>query len=418
MAATSPAPAPTSPHRSEFHTLRVTEVERLTPDAVAVSFAVPDGLREAYAFDPGQHLTLRTTIDGQEVRRSYSICVPPGRGLRVAVKRLEGGVFSAFAHGGLAVGAELDVMTPAGRFGVRPDPARSAHYAAVVAGSGITPVMSVLAAVLREEPGSRFTLVYGNRDSSSVMFADDIADLKDRYPARLQVVHVLSREPQDAELLHGRIDAVRLGRLLDAVVPPETVDEWLLCGPFAMVEEARRVLTERGVAASRVHRELFHVDGEAPRVARRRAAGTDAGTTVTVRLDGRSSTFPMPDEGSVLDATLAVRADAPFACRGGVCGTCRARLVEGTVEMARNFALEPRRGRRRLRAGVPVRADVRAGRARLRRLAPNANGDHARRVHLRDPRSPPYGDHARPVRRAYLRCMITAGGGATRTRGA
>ena len=306
-----------------------------------MSFSVPDRLREAYAFDPGQHLTLRATIDGQEVRRSYSICVPPGDGLRVAVKRLEGGVFSAFAHGGLAAGAELDVMTPAGRFGVVPTRRRSAHYAAVVAGSGITPVMSVLAAVLRDEPGSRFTLVYGNRDSSSVMFADELADLKDRYPTRLQVVHVLSREPQDAELLHGRIDAARLGRLLDAVVPPETVDEWLLCGPFAMVEEARRVLTERGVAASRVHRELFHVDGEVPRVVRRPAAGSDAGTTVTVRLDGRSSTFPMPDEGSVLDATLGVRADAPFACRGGVCGTCRARLVEGTVEMARNFALEP-----------------------------------------------------------------------------
>ncbi len=341
MSTTSRSQVAPAPHRSEFHTLRVDDVERLTPDSVALSFAVPEGLRAAYTFTPGQHLTLRTSIDGQEVRRSYSICVPPGDGLRVAVKRLEGGVFSHFAHGGLTAGAELDVMTPAGRFGVTPDPARSAHYAAVVAGSGITPVMSVLAAVLRDEPGSRFTLVYGNRDSSSVMFADDLADLKDRYPTRLQVVHVLSREPQDAELLHGRIDGARLTRLLDAVVPPETVDQWLLCGPFGLVEEARRVLTGRGVPASRVHRELFHVDGEAPRVVRRRTAGADAGTTVTVRLDGRSSTFAMPDEGSVLDATLAVRADAPFACRGGVCGTCRAKVVEGSVEMARNFALEP-----------------------------------------------------------------------------
>ena len=232
--------------------MRVSDVERLTPDAVAVTFAVPDELREAYAFTAGQHLTLRTTIDGEEVRRSYSICSPPSAGrLRVAVKLLEGGAFSGHANQGLSVGDELDVMRPAGRFGVPLDPARAdsatgKRYAAIVAGSGITPVMSVLGAVLETEPGSAFTLVYGNRDSGSVMFVEELEDLKDRYPTRLQLMHVLSREPQDAELLHGRIDEAKLARLLDEVVRPSDVDEWLLCGPFAMVQQVHATLVARG----------------------------------------------------------------------------------------------------------------------------------------------------------------------------
>ena len=325
-----------------FHPLRVGDVERLTPDAVAVTFEVPDELREAYAFTAGQHLTLRTTIDGEEVRRSYSICSPPSAGrLRVAVKLLEGGAFSGHANTGLDVGDELDVMVPAGRFGVALDPQQSRRYAAIVAGSGITPVMSVLGAVLEAEAGSTFTLVYGNRDSGSVMFVEELEDLKDRYATRLQLMHVLSREPQDAELLHGRIDEAKLERLLDEVVRPEDVDEWLLCGPFAMVQQVHATLVARGVPKPQIHLELFHVDGEQPRMARRTTTGESGTTRVTVRLDGRSSTFAMPEEGSVLDATLAVRADAPFACKGGVCGTCRAKLVEGEVEMARNYALEP-----------------------------------------------------------------------------
>jgi ring-1,2-phenylacetyl-CoA epoxidase subunit PaaE len=318
-------------------------VEQLTPEAVAITFDVPPELREAYAFAPGQHLTLRTTVDGQEVRRSYSICSPPSSGrLRIAVKRLEGGAFSGHATGGLRVGDVLDVMRPAGRFGVPIDPAHAKHYAAVVAGSGITPVISILAAVLEGEPGSRFTLVYGNRDSASVMFAEELADLKDRYPARLQLVHVLSREPQDAQILHGRIDAAKLDALLEGVVRPDVVDEWLLCGPFALVEQVRASLLAHGVPPRAVHLELFHVDGEVPRLVRPAGAGAgqDGATRVTVRLDGRTSTFPMPAEGSVLDATLAVRPDAPFACKGGVCGTCRAKVTEGRVEMGRHYALE------------------------------------------------------------------------------
>jgi ring-1,2-phenylacetyl-CoA epoxidase subunit PaaE len=326
-----------------FHPLRVADVERLTDSSVAITFEVPPELAEDYAFVPGQHLTLRTEVAGEQVRRSYSICTPPSSGrLTVAVKVLEGGVFSGHANAGLAVGDVLDVMRPAGRFGVPLDPSHAKRYAAIVAGSGITPVMSILPAVLEAEPASSFTLVYGNRDSASVMFLEQLTDLKDRYPDRLQLVHVLSREPQDAELLHGRIDDAKLDTLLASVVPPDSVDEWLLCGPFELVQQVRTRLTDAGVQASRVHLELFHVDGEAPRLARpASSSGASGRCEVTVRLDGRSSTFSMPDEGSVLDATLAVRADAPFACKGGVCGTCRIKVVDGTVEMSRNYALDP-----------------------------------------------------------------------------
>lgn len=325
-----------------FYPLRVADIEQLTDDAVAVTFDVPDELQDAFSFSPGQHLTLRATLDGEEVRRSYSICSAPSENrLRVAVKRLEGGVFSGHVSSGLEVGDVLDVMTPAGRFGVQLDAANAKHYAAIIAGSGITPVMSILRAVLETEPGSRFTLVYGNRDTGSVMFLEELADLKDRYPERLHLVHVLSREPQDAELLHGRIDDAKLRVLLASLVPPDDVDEWLLCGPSAMVQQVHATLVERGVPKPDIHLELFHVEGEAPRLTRRVGAdGGDGGSEVTIRLGGRTTTFTMPEEGSILDATLAVRNDAPYACKGGVCGTCRCKLVEGEVEMARNYALE------------------------------------------------------------------------------
>ena len=326
-----------------FHPLRVAEIEQLTPDAVTLTFDVPPELGEEYAFAPGQHLTLRAVLGGEEVRRSYSICSPPSHGrLRIAVKRLEGGVFSGHALGQLRPGDTVDVLRPAGRFGVRLDPANAKHYVAIVAGSGITPVMSILGAALDTEPASRFTLIYGNRDAGSVMFLEELADLKDRYPQRLQLVHVLSREAQDADLLSGRIDGAKVDRLLDTVVPPEDVDDWLLCGPFELVEQVRAQLVGRGVLPRSVHLELFHVEGEPVRArpVSPDSGSPDAASEVTVRLDGRTTTFRMPAEGSVLDATLAVRADAPYACKGGVCGTCRAKLVEGEVSMARRYALD------------------------------------------------------------------------------
>ncbi len=327
-----------------FHPLRVASVEPLTDDAVAITFEVPDELREAYTFTQGQHLTVRTEIGGVEVRRNYSICAPATSGrLRVAVKRLEGGSFSAYAVSSLAPGDVLDVMTPTGRFSPRLDPAVPRSYGAIAAGSGITPVLSILATVLEVEPDSTFTLVYGNRTTRSVMFLDELADIKDRYPTRLRVVHVLSREPHEVELFSGRIDRDRLTRLMDTLIPPETVDEWFLCGPFTMVTEARDTLLDAGVEAGHVHLELFHVEGEAPRESTVGPVGDrEEGTSsVTVTLDGRASTFDMARAGErILDAALTIRADAPYACKGGVCGTCRARLVSGEVAMDRNFALE------------------------------------------------------------------------------
>ena len=326
-----------------FHALAVQSVEQLTEDAVAITFAVPDDLRDNYAYDAGQHLTVRTEIDGVEVRRNYSICAPATSGrLRVAVKRLEGGVFSGFATGALAVGDVMDVMTPTGRFVPRLDPGQAKRYCAVAAGSGITPVLSIVATVLDVEPDSSVTLVYGNRTTRSVMFLDELADLKDRHPTRFRVINVLSREQQDVELLSGRLDGERLRRILDELLPPGDVDAWFLCGPQQMVIDLRETLLDVGVASSAVHTELFHAD-PVPRKPVATIEGAPEGAAhVTIKLDGRTSELDLrPDDVGVLEAALRVRSDLPFACRGGVCGTCRALLVEGEVSMDVNYALEP-----------------------------------------------------------------------------
>jgi ring-1,2-phenylacetyl-CoA epoxidase subunit PaaE len=325
---------------SVFHRLRVSAVDRLTDDAVAVTFDVPPELEEEYRFAAGQHVNV-SVPGGDEVRRSYSICTPAGSGrLRIGVKRIPDGTFSAYALSTLAPGDELDVMTPAGRFTPDLDPAHAKHYVAIAAGSGITPVMSIVATILDVEQGSRVTLIYGNQTSQTVMFLDELADLKDIYPSRLHLVHVLSREEQETELLSGRIDEDRLERFLAALVPAGTVDEWYLCGPHQLVTTARDVLLRHGVERSHVHSELFHVGDPPPRPATAPSPGKEA-SDVSVVLDGRRSTVQIadPDE-TVLEAVLRVRNDAPFACKGGVCGTCRAKLLDGTVEMERNFALE------------------------------------------------------------------------------
>ena len=331
----------TAPSASGFVRLPVAAVDRLTSDAVAVTFAVPDEHAEAFRFSPGQHLTLRRVIDGQDLRRTYSVCASAAGGpLRVAVKRLDGGAFSTWLHDALRPGDELEVLPPTGRFGPHPDPDRARRYGLVAGGSGITPLLSIAATVLAVEPASDVVLLYGNRTSLDVMFLEELSDLKDRFPARLQVVHVLSREEQDSELLSGRLDRDRLQRLLATLVPVDDVDEWYLCGPFGLVVEGRQVLLDAGVDPSRVHTELFHADPPPPRV---RSASASAGaSTVTVLLHGRSSTVAVERDGaSVLERVLAVRPDAPYACKGGVCGTCRARVVEGAVEMDVNYALEP-----------------------------------------------------------------------------
>ena len=325
-----------------FVRLRVASVDPLTDDSVAVTFAVPAEHAERFRFSPGQHLTLRHVLDGQDLRRTYSVCSSVAGGpLRVAVKQLEGGAFSTWATTGLRAGDELEVLPPAGRFGPALDPAQSRSYGLVAAGSGITPVLSIAASVLDVEPGSDVVLLYGNRTQRQVMFLEELSDLKDRYPGRLQVLHVLSREEQESELLSGRIDTDRLQRLFAfGLLPVDDVDAWYLCGPFGMVTDGRQALLDAGVDAARVHVELFHADAPPPRPEREGPAG-DA-STVTVVLHGRTSTLSLrPDDESVLDAVLATRPDAPYACKGGVCGTCRARLVEGDVEMAVNYALEP-----------------------------------------------------------------------------
>ena len=322
-----------------FSTLRVAAVDPLTSDSVALTFDVPPALAEEFRFRPGQHLTLRRVVEGADLRRTYSLCTSAAGGpLRVAVKRLDGGAFSGWVIDSLRPGDELEVLPPAGRFGPAVDPLRALRYGLVAAGSGITPMLSIAATVLDVEPGSEVVLVYGNRTSADVMLLEELSDLKDRFPDRLQVLHVLSREEQESELLSGRLDRERLERLLDTVLVD--VDEWYLCGPFGMVTGAQQLLLDRGVPERSVHVELFHADAPPPRA---RESAVSTGTcAVTVVLHGRSTTVPVaPDGPSVLDAVLAVRSDAPFACKGGVCGTCRARCVSGAVEMDVNYALEP-----------------------------------------------------------------------------
>jgi ring-1,2-phenylacetyl-CoA epoxidase subunit PaaE len=340
---TDQAPAPVR-HRATFHSLRVAAIEPLTDEAIAITFDVPEDLAEEYTFTQGQHLTLRREFAGEEVRRNYSICSRAGSGvLRVAVKRLEGGMFSEWAHGDLAPGDRIDVLTPIGHFHTPLDPARARHYVAIAAGSGITPVLSLLTTALEVEPESTFTLVYGNRTTQSIMFLEELEDYKNRHPTRLELIHVLSREPQDVDLFTGRIDAEKLRALLGTLISAEAVDEWYLCGPYEMVEALRPALADAGVDPAHVHFELFHVEDAPPPARRReRPAGAEPDSTVTITLDGRASTFPLDRDGDrILDAALRVRNDAPYACKGGVCGTCRAKLVEGEVEMERNFALEP-----------------------------------------------------------------------------
>ncbi|WUW42694.1 2Fe-2S iron-sulfur cluster-binding protein [Micromonospora rifamycinica] len=375
--------------RPSFHPLAVTAVERLTDDAVAITFAVPEELRATFAFVAGQHLTVRLpagaasaaavpavtvpstavpagtapsvgtvpsvgsasagAVDGSgaaraDVRRSYSICSTPddlarhGR-LRIGVREIPGGAFSGYACGALRHGDTVDVLPPLGHFTTAFAPQRVRHYGAVAAGSGITPVLALVATALAVEPASTFTLVYGNRTANTVMFAEELADLKDRYPTRLHLVHVLSREPGESPLLSGRIDADRLGRLLDTIVPGDAISEWFLCGPYQLVLDAKAVLTGRGLPESAVHTELFHV--EAPPEPVRRADAAAGGAEVTIVLDGRSSRFTMGRDERVLDAALKVRGELPYACKGGVCSTCRAKVVSGAVTMARNYALEP-----------------------------------------------------------------------------
>ena len=254
-----------STSHSVFHPLTIASIDPVTEDSVAITFDVPEHLREDYAFTQGQHLTIRTELAGDDVRRNYSICSPVSSGvLRVAVKRLPGGAFSEHALDVLEVGDVLEVMTPSGRFFTELDPEHEKHYVCIAAGSGITPVLSIVATTLETEPGSQVTLLYANRTHKTVMFLEEVEDLKDRYRERFHLVHVLSREPQEVDLFSGRLDADRLQRILDSVLPVDTVDEWFLCGPFEMVSSLRSLLVAAGASKKAVHAEVFHVESAPP----------------------------------------------------------------------------------------------------------------------------------------------------------
>ncbi|MFE1079107.1 1,2-phenylacetyl-CoA epoxidase subunit PaaE [Nocardiopsis alba] len=326
--------------RAAFHRLRVASVERLCEDAVAVAFDVPDHLAEVFDFAPGQSLTLRREVDGMEERRSYSICAPVGEAPRVGVRLVADGLFSTWLVREVRPGDEIEVGVPTGRFS--PDLTVAARHVLVAAGSGITPMLSMAASLLRRTE-SHVTLLYGNRRSDTVMFADELADLKDVFGPRLELVHVLSREPRESELLTGRLDAEKLVALLSTIVAPDAVDHWWLCGPYGMVTDARRVLAEHGVDGARVHQELFFVEGaEPPPQARHEDPEVEGPSSeVTVVLDGRTTTLTLPRGVPVLDAAQRYRPDLPFACKGGVCGTCRVKVCDGEVAMRRNYALTP-----------------------------------------------------------------------------
>ncbi|MFJ3281381.1 2Fe-2S iron-sulfur cluster-binding protein [Streptomyces halstedii] len=326
-----------------FHPLRVSAIERITDDAVAVTFAVPPELRETFRHTPGQHLNVRYRVDGEEIRRSYSICAPAAEEpdapvVQVGIRLVDGGAFSTYALKELAVGDEVKAMAPTGRFVLEPRPG---HFAAIVGGSGITPVLSIAATLLAREPAARFSLVRSDRTAASTMFLDEVADLKDRYPGRFHLVTVLSREDQAAGLPSGRLDHERLRGLLPALLPVPSVDEWFLCGPLGLVRQAEGALRELGVDRSRIRQEIFHVAEDGPGRSAATIPAAPTASTLTATLDGRSGSWPVQDGESLLETVLRSRADAPYACKGGVCGTCRAFLVSGEVRMDRNFALEP-----------------------------------------------------------------------------
>jgi ring-1,2-phenylacetyl-CoA epoxidase subunit PaaE len=325
-----------------FHTLMISDLRRETADAVSLAFAVPGRLSEAYRYMPGQYLTLRATIDGEDVRRSYSICSGLDDGeLRVVIKRVEGGAFSGWAHEQLRLGDRLAVMTPGGRFGVPIEPGAARTLVAFAAGSGITPVMAILKTVLRREAG-RFFLFYGNRSSAGIIFREQLEDLKDRYMARLSVFHVLSREQQDIAVLNGHLDGEKLQLLMRGIVPVERVDQAFVCGPQPMIEGLEKALADLGMQRDRVHVERFTPGvGGRPRPVVVAAATQVPKAIATVISEGVRYDIPVADGEAIIDAAIRAGRSLPYSCKGGMCCTCRARLVEGRVEMTVNYSLEP-----------------------------------------------------------------------------
>jgi ring-1,2-phenylacetyl-CoA epoxidase subunit PaaE len=325
----------------EFHRLTVADVRRETPEAVSIAFAVPHELKDAYRFQPGQHLTLRTTVNGAEVRRSYSLCVSPDDGeLRVAVKKVDGGLFSTLANETIKNGDAIDVMTPQGRFGVSLDPEAMRTYVAIVAGSGITPVMSILRTVLTHEPRSRVVLIYGNRTTRSIIFREALEDMKDRFMARCTLHHLLSRERQEIALFDGRIDGGKLDTLL-RTLPEGGIDHAFLCGPGGLIDDGKAALLRAGVPAERIHVEYFSTDGS-PVTTRPPYSAADAQeANVEILLNGTHHSIAARGGETIVEAGLRAGIEMPYSCRGGMCCTCRAKVTGGEVRMDTNYSLEP-----------------------------------------------------------------------------
>ena len=326
-----------------FHHLPVSEVRRETPNAVSLAFAVPLELREDYAFAPGQYLTVRATIGGEDLRRSYSICSGPADGeLRIGVKEIEGGIFSAWLNRKVRAGDVLDVMTPTGRFGLEQDPGDGRVHVGFAAGSGITPILSIARGVLAREPASRFFLFYGNRSTDEILFRSALEDLKDRHLGRLSVFHVLSREEQDVPVLNGRLDGDKLELLLRGIVPVDQVDHAFVCGPSEMSDALETALRELGLPPGRIHVERFVSAFEGkPRPKPVVAPDAPPKHVAALIVDGKRREVPVVEGEAILDAALRAGLDLPFACKGGMCSTCRAKLVEGEAAMEVNYSLEP-----------------------------------------------------------------------------
>ena len=326
-----------------FHQLKVKAIKKETPDCVSIVFAVPATLKKEFEFAQGQNITIKKIIDGEEIRRSYSICSAPFENeLKVAVKKVEGGKFSSFANDHLKEGDELEVLPPTGKFNTQLKAGNSKQYLAFAAGSGITPVISIIKTTLETEPKSSFTLVFGNRGRSSIIFFEELEGLKNKYIERFSFINVLSREKTDAPINSGRIDLVKL-TALSKLIAYESIDEYFICGPEEMIFCVKDFLEQQRIDKKKIHFELFTTPGQKKVTSQKPQASGNAGpkSKITVKLDGRSFDFDLGyDSDCILDAALKQGADLPFACKGGVCCTCKARLIEGEVEMEVNWGLE------------------------------------------------------------------------------
>ena len=326
-----------------FHPLTIEKVQKETPDSVIVTFDVPGTLQASFQFTHGQNLTLKTIYNGEEVRRSYSICSAPFENkLCIAVKKVEGGRFSGYVNNSLKKGDTIEVLPPTGRFFTRLDPVHEKQYLAFAAGSGITPIISIIKATLAVEPKSSFTLVYGNRSRSSIMFFEELEGLKNKYIQRFNLIHVLSRETTDGPINYGRIDTAKL-KELEKLVNYKGFDEIFICGPQEMIFSIKSFLSERGIEEKNIHFELFTTPGQKTVETNTSSVDKDEQlkSLITIKLDGRSFSFELAyNNGSILDEALKQGADLPYACKGGVCSSCRARLTRGKVSMDANYALE------------------------------------------------------------------------------